>query len=321
MNTSLPKLGGMNLESVGVTTKLILNFAFVYLLIRLTMLMLDTELNGSAWEYFYSNCSSLACFVINVTLHFDQQLDLHLNIKSIITICCVQVLRAFLHRLQCKNIGWVWFQWLSLSLNSSNLKFPKAKSKSRLSSCPHLTQPPPKICCVCCMLWVPKLTVQMQNWYFCSFWWKTWIISFKIFFKQITMERTLTLFAFYVSFALQVWFHFSYLIFYFLRWFFLNFKPFQKLTTLSLLNDIFPLPLLPHSPSFNFLTSFSCWHLSYFPKLLSLQIFWLCCCLRIIFHASTPVKLVLMQFHCYYFWYECSKGIIVLLEIPVSRKK
>lgn len=149
MNTSLPKLGGMNLESVGVTTKLILNFAFVYLLIRLTMLMLDTELNGSAWEYFYSNCSSLACFVINVTLHFDQQLDLHLNIKSIITICCVQVLRAFLHRLQCKNIGWVWFQWLSLSLNSSNLKFPKAKSKSRLSSCPHLTQPPPKICCVC----------------------------------------------------------------------------------------------------------------------------------------------------------------------------
>lgn len=47
MKVCHPQLGGMNLESVGVTTKLILNLALCVLLIRLTMLMLDTELNGS----------------------------------------------------------------------------------------------------------------------------------------------------------------------------------------------------------------------------------------------------------------------------------
>lgn len=133
-------------------------------------------------------------------------------------------------------------------------------------------------------------------------------------------ELLLSLFLFYVSFALQVWFQFPYLVFYFLRWCFCSLKPLQKLTMLSLLNGIFPLPLVPCSPSFNFLTSFFCWHLSYFPKLLSLQIFWLCCCLKIIFQASASVKLVSWLFHCYYFWYECSKGIFVLLEIPVSSK-
>lgn len=133
-------------------------------------------------------------------------------------------------------------------------------------------------------------------------------------------ELLLSLFSFYISFALQVWFQFPYLVFYFLRWCFCNLKPLQELATLSLLNDIFPLLLVPRSPSFNILTSFLCWHLSYFPKLLSLQISWLCCCLKIIFHASASVKLVLRLFHCYYFWYECSKGIFVVLEIPVSSK-
>lgn len=60
------------------------------------------------------------------------------------------------------------------------------------------------------------------------------------FFKQITVEGTLSLFSFYVSFVLQVWFQFSYLVFYFLRGCFCNLKPLQKLTALILLNEIFP---------------------------------------------------------------------------------
>lgn len=118
--------------------------------------------------------------------------------------------------------------------------------------------------------------------------------------KLLGRELLLSLFSFYVSFALQVWFQFPYLVFYFLRGCFCNLKPLQKLTVLIILN-IFPLPLVPYSPSFNFLTSFPCWHLSYFPKLLSLWILCLCCCVKIIFHVSASVKLVLMLFHCYYF--------------------
>lgn len=70
------------------------------------------------------------------------------------------------------------------------------------------------------------------------------------FFKQITVEGTLSLFSLYVSFVLQVWFQFSYLVFYFLRGCFCNLKPLQKLTALILLNEIFP---PSSSVSFSFL--------------------------------------------------------------------
>lgn len=188
-----------------------------------------------------------------------------------------------------------------------------------MSSSRHLTK---SLLCVLCLWYLSysnKTTVLLQLskflcWYFCSSWWKTWIISLTYYHGGNSLFSC----SHFISFALQVLFQFPYRLFYFLRWCFCNLKPLQKLTTLCLLNYIFCLPLVPRSPSFNFITSFSCWHRSYFLKLLSLHSFWLCCCLKIIFHASASVKLVLMLFHCYYFWYECSKGIFVLLEIPMS---
>lgn len=129
--------------------------------------------------------------------------------------------------------------------------------------CPDLIHIPHNIsavCSACCRYpsYSNKLTALMQlrkfiYWYFCSFLWKTWIISFLFYFflnRLPWRELLLSLFSFYVSFALQVWFQFSYLVFYFLRGCFCNLKPLQELTTLILLNEIF---LPSSSVSFSFL--------------------------------------------------------------------
>lgn len=54
-----PQVGGINLESVGAATRLLLNIALYVLLIRLTIgsaalrkLMLDVELNGRCMRTF-----------------------------------------------------------------------------------------------------------------------------------------------------------------------------------------------------------------------------------------------------------------------------